>query len=114
MSNGKNEREGVLSTSVSRFITAYTNLGKVSSVNPKVEVEGLRETGVEEDSRPKMQDYTTADNGRDVYLPSAPRIHEKYSTEAVFHEHLWRCSYCKTTSFGAECFEETRVIPKPP
>ena len=44
--------------------------------------------GVEEDSRPKLQDYTAVDNVRDVNSPSKSRIHKNYSTRVTCCKHL--------------------------
>ncbi|GFV12185.1 hypothetical protein TNCV_1536821 [Trichonephila clavipes] len=56
-------------TTVSSIITAYTNLGKVSSTkqNSRRMLEGLRYMSVEEDGRPKIQDYTPTDNVQDEF-----------------------------------------------
>ncbi|GFT14998.1 hypothetical protein TNCV_4315851 [Trichonephila clavipes] len=65
---------GVLRTTVSRVMTAYTNL---------------------EDSRLKSQDYIAADSIRDEHPPSEPRIHENYSTRAEYCEHPRQSSYSR-------------------
>ncbi|GFV16700.1 uncharacterized protein TNCV_4418871 [Trichonephila clavipes] len=62
----------------------------------------------------KIQDYTTADNIRDEYPSSEPRIHENYSTKVACCEHSWQSSYSKTTNFGTECHEETTDVTRPP
>ncbi|GFW64931.1 hypothetical protein TNCV_391971 [Trichonephila clavipes] len=79
----------VLRTTVSRVITAYKNLGKVSSV--------MHNRGRKSKDRErrlfnrivtlKIQDFTAEDNVLDEYPPSKPRIHENYSMGAVYCKH---------------------------
>ncbi len=63
--------------------------------------------GVEEDSCPKSQDYTTTDNVRYEYSSLEPRIQENFSTRVTCCEHSWQSSYSKTISFGTKRDEET-------
>ncbi|GFW27556.1 uncharacterized protein TNCV_4282571 [Trichonephila clavipes] len=65
---------------------------------------------VEEDSYPKTQDYTAADNVRDEYPLSKPCIHDKHSTGVACCKHSWQSSYSKTVSFAMECYK----VPRPP
>ncbi|GFX73674.1 hypothetical protein TNCV_4289901 [Trichonephila clavipes] len=66
------------------------------------------------DSRPKTQDYTTADNVQDEFTPSEPRTHESYSMRVACCEHSPLSSYSKKVSFVEECYEETTVVQRPP
>ncbi|PRD32767.1 UNVERIFIED_CONTAM: hypothetical protein NCL1_19485 [Trichonephila clavipes] len=61
-----------------------------------------------------MQDYTAADNVQNEYPPSEPCIHENYSTGAACCGHSWQISYSKSVSLGSKCYEETRVVLRPP
>ncbi|GFV57721.1 hypothetical protein TNCV_1552131 [Trichonephila clavipes] len=59
-----------------------------------------------------MQDYTPTGNVRDEFAPSELRVHENYSTGFARCEHSWQSSYFETVSFGAECYEETTMVPR--
>ena len=63
-------------------VKGYDNLHKTgesvfceAQQQAKVKVEGLWYTSVEEDSGPKLKDYTAADNIWDEYQTSKPWIH---------------------------------------
>ncbi len=107
-------------TTVSRVMTAYTNLGKVSSAKHNSGRKSKLKDAVRRVLKRivvlnrKTTQYTAADNVRDDYPPSKPRINENYSTRVACCEHSWQSSYSKTVSFGSECYEENAVVPRPP
>ncbi|GFY08930.1 hypothetical protein TNCV_4661221 [Trichonephila clavipes] len=82
---------GVALTVAPSVVTAYTNLAY---------------------SHPETLGYNAVDNIQDECTLSEPGIHESYSTEVGCCEYPWQSSYSKTVSLGAECYEETTVVPR--
>ncbi|GFV76951.1 hypothetical protein TNCV_690211 [Trichonephila clavipes] len=96
----------VLRTTVSRVMTDYINLGKVTSAKHnrgrKSKLKNRDRWMFKRIVTRKRKTAIYIYNVRDKYPPSEPRIHSCPN------------SYSKTVSFGAGYYEETTVVPKSP